>query len=280
MPSSLGTTSATSLQPALELIYLAKLQPELASQSLRKLLLANPNYFENLPESSFKVVLNMNGDTAFESLGCVSYIALLDQLYASVQLKRDWGYSFGLDNSSSRQYVRIYLSFDRGVTWQNGGPDRRQCLRRTRSQTAYPSRDKADRTSRTTQVRFTRTPGSRRNSLLEFASSSGTPPDWIPFWGNVLETAIHTIRPDGRRTDCLQAGSWARFADASGAEGRVGRTSDLSDSGRLAPPRQLASLPQTKFLRRNTRRLRGNRSCAVPRHLRFDCTTLLCLGSL
>ena len=174
MPSPLGTTSATSLQPALELIYLAKLQPELASQSLRKLLLANPNYFENLPESSFKVVLNMNGDTAFESLGCVSYIALLDQLYASVQLKRDWGYSSGLDNSSSRQYVRFYLSFDRGVTWQNEGLTACQCLRRARSQTAYPSRDKADRTSRTTQVRFTRTPGSR-NSLLEFASSSGRP---------------------------------------------------------------------------------------------------------
>ena len=174
MPSPLGTTSPTSLQPALELIYLAKLQPELASQSLRKLLLANPNYFENLPESSFKVVLNMNGDTAFESLGCVSYIPLLDQLYASVQLKRDWGYSLGLDNSSSRA-IRPLLSLLRSRRHlAQRRPDRRQCLRRARSQTAYPSRHKADRTSRTTQVRCTRTPGSR-NSLLEFASSSGRP---------------------------------------------------------------------------------------------------------
>ena len=57
MPSPIGTTSPTALQPALELIYLATLQPELASQNLRKLVLANPDYFRNLPESSFKVVL-------------------------------------------------------------------------------------------------------------------------------------------------------------------------------------------------------------------------------
>ena len=66
MPSPHGTTSPNALQPALELIYLATLQPDLASQSLRKLLLANPNHFDNLPQASVKVVLN--------SLGLVQFI--------------------------------------------------------------------------------------------------------------------------------------------------------------------------------------------------------------
>ena len=114
MPSPIGKTFAPSLQPALELIYLATLHPEEASRGLRKLLLANPNYFQSLPESSFKVVLKMTGDTAYESLGCVSYIPLLDQIYASIEIRQDRGYSFLLGEAPSHEYVRFYLSYDRG----------------------------------------------------------------------------------------------------------------------------------------------------------------------
>jgi hypothetical protein len=234
MPSPKVTTTPNTLQPALELIYLARLQPELASQNLRKLLITNPNHFGSLPENSVKVILNMGGDTSFERLGCVSYIPLLDQLYASVELKRDWGYSLALRDSSSREYVRFYLSFDRGATWHNEGL------------TAF---NVADEPGSRLHIRLV----NKRAELSERLRSSTQPPivrailswnsppppdapDWTPLWGNVLDTQIHTVRPDACRTDRLHPGSWVHFADESVSEERVGRASDLSDSGPVGVP--------------------------------------------
>ena len=234
MPSPQVTTSPNTLQPALELIYLATLHPELASQNLRKLLLGNPNYFGNLPERSIKVVLHMNGDTTFESLGCVSYIPLLDQLYASVQIKRDWGYSLALRNSSSREYVRFYLSFDRGATWHNEGltafnvsdePGGRLHIRLVTKRVELGERLKA-----------AITPPIVRAILSWNSPPPPDAPDWTPLWGNVLDTQIHTVRPDACRTDRLQPGSWVQLADETDSEVRVGRPSDLSDSGPVGVP--------------------------------------------
>jgi hypothetical protein len=229
MPSPHGTTSPNALQPALELIYLATLQPELASQTMRKLLLANPNYFDNLPESSIKVVLNTKGDTTFESLGCVSYIPLLDQLYASIELRRDWGYSLALRNSSSREFVRFYLSFDRGATWHNEGltafnvsdePGSRLHIRLVTKRVELGHRLQA-----ATQPPFVR-------AILSWNSPPPPDtPDWTPLWGNVLDTQIHTVRPDACRTDRLQPGSWVDLAGENDSEVGVGRASELSDSG-------------------------------------------------
>jgi len=234
MPSPKVTTSPNTLQPALELIYLATLHPELAIQSLRKLLLANPSYFSNLPEHSIKVVLNTSGDTTFESLGCVSYIPLLDQLYASIELRRDWGYSLALNNLSSREYVRFYVSFDRGASWHNEGltafsvcdePGSRLHIRLVTKRVDF-----AERLTSSTQPPIVR-------AILSW----NTPPppdspDWTPLWGNVLNTQIHAVRPDACRTDCLQPGSWVHLDDENDSEVRVGRPSDLSDSGPVGVP--------------------------------------------
>jgi hypothetical protein len=229
MPSPKVTTSPNSLQPALELIYLATLHPELASQNLRKLLIANPNYFGNLPENSVKVILHMNGDTSFERLVCVSHIALLDQLYASIELKRDWGYSLALRNSSSREYVRFYVSFDRGETWHSEGltafnvcdePGCRPHVRLVTKRVELGERLKA--ASQPPIVR----------AILSW--NSPPPPDaphWTPMWGNVLDTQIKTVRPDACRTDRLQPDSWVQLENDTASGVRVGRPSDLSDSG-------------------------------------------------
>jgi hypothetical protein len=234
MPSPKVTTSPNTLQPALELIYLATLQPELASQSLRKLLLANPEYFGNLPEKSFQVVLNISGDTAFETLGCVSYVPLLNQLYASIQLKRDWGYSLAQGNSNSREYVRFYLSSDRGATWHNEGL------------TAFSVGDDPGARPRihivAKRIDLSETIKSGQHPpLVRAILSWNTPPppdvpDWTPLWGNVLDTQIHNVRTDACRTDRLQPASWGHFAGETVSEERVGRPSDLSDSGPTGVP--------------------------------------------
>jgi len=243
MPSPQVTTSPNTLQPALELIYLATLRPELASQSLRKLLLANPDYFGSLPENSVKVILNMGGDTSFERLGCVSYIPMLDQLYASIELKRDWGYSLALRNTGSREYVRFYMSFDSGATWQNEGltafsvsdePGSRLHVRLINKRVEL-----AERLKSSTQPPLVR-------AILSWNSPPPADvPDWTPLWGNVLDTRISTVRPDACRTDRLHPGSWVHFADDTVSEERVGRASDLSDAGSVGVPPPTGSSSKT-----------------------------------
>jgi hypothetical protein len=121
MPIAKGKPVAPTAETAFESISLAKLQPELARKNFHALLLANPNYFGNLTDSKFKAVLNIQGDTAYESIGCVGYHPQLEQLRATVNIKQSGGYSGGICTSGSQEYVRFYLSYDGGSTWQDQG---------------------------------------------------------------------------------------------------------------------------------------------------------------
>jgi hypothetical protein len=116
-----GIPVAHATETVSETISLAKLHPEQARQNFHALLLANPNYFGNLSESSFKAVLSIQGDTAFESIGCVGYNPQLEQLRATINIKQTSGYSGGVCTSGSEEYVRFYLSYDNGATWQDQG---------------------------------------------------------------------------------------------------------------------------------------------------------------
>ena len=227
MPFPTGKTCAPSLQPALELIYLATLQPEEASRNLRHLLLANPNYFANLPENSFKVVLNIHDDTRYESLGRISYIPLLGQLYASIKLNKDHGYSFLVGEPNSREYVRFYLSYDRGTTWYDQGltainvsdePGARPRIHLVTRQISMP--EGAQNTGDTPIVRAT---------LSWNTPPPSDVPDWTPLWGNVVETEIQPVETDFRRRSRLQSGSWVLSADETASEERVGRPFDSAD---------------------------------------------------
>jgi hypothetical protein len=227
MPSPLGTTSTPSLQPALELIYLATLEPEQASQNLRQLLLSNPNYFANLSENAFRVVLNIHGDTAYESLGCVRYIPLLDQMYASIHIKQDAGYSFRVGSPGSREYIRFYLSYDNGVTWLDKGIS------------AVNVVDQPGEASRLFLV-------TKKLDLLEqqqmndtilvraILSWNSVPPaecpGWTPLWGSVAETQVRVGSRDDRRTRSLRTGSRIQFADESVSLVGLGHHCDTADA--------------------------------------------------
>jgi len=116
-----GKPVAVSARPALELISLAKLSPEVARQNLRALLLANPNYFGNVTGSSFKAVLHIQEDTTYERLGGFGYSPELKQLRAAITINQTEGYSGTLRAHGSEEYVRFYLSSDGGTTWQDQG---------------------------------------------------------------------------------------------------------------------------------------------------------------
>ena len=111
----------SATQPAPGKISLAHLPIELARQSFKTLLIANPNFFGNLSESNFSPVMNIQGDTAYESIGCVGYNPQLEQLRATINIKQASGYSGDLCTNGSQEYVRFYLSFDNGATWRDQG---------------------------------------------------------------------------------------------------------------------------------------------------------------
>ena len=241
MPSPQGTTNTPSLQPALELIYLATLEPEQASETLRKLLLNNPNYFSSLAENSFRIVLNLNGDTVYESLGCVRYIPLLDQIYASINLRRDMGYSFHVGHPNSREYIRFYLSCDRGATWQDKGMSAvnvvdqpgekpRLCLV-TKKVNLFEQYGVED----VVMVR----------AILSWNSiPPADAPDWTPLWGNVAETQIRIGNRDARRTRSLRTESTIQFAYEPVSRVGLGHRFDTSDA-RPAETLRSAGLYQT-----------------------------------
>lgn len=102
-------------------LELGTLSPRLARRNFRALLLRNPNYFGNLADSSFPQVLDIQEDTSFESIGRVGYNPQVDQLRVTITIKQDHGYQGGLCSGGSEEYVRFYLSYDGGESWNDQG---------------------------------------------------------------------------------------------------------------------------------------------------------------
>lgn len=229
MPSPHGKTKSSSLQPALELIYLATLEPAQASQNLRKLLLNNPNYFDSLTENSFRIVLNINGDTDYESLGCIRYVPLLDRAYGAINIKQESGYSFQVGPGTSREYVRFYLSYDRGATWQDKGI------------TAVNVADEQGERARMCLV--TKKLGLLENYALvqdvvllrAILSWNSAPPadapDWTPLWGNVAESQVRIGSRNARRTHSPRTEIRTQFEDETALRADLGHRSNASDTG-------------------------------------------------
>jgi hypothetical protein len=187
MPSPIGKTIAPSPQPALDLISLAQLSHELACENLRALLLANPDYFGNLTANSFKAILNIKGDTAYERITSVSYCPQLEQLRAIIKVKRDTGYSLDA-TSGSQEYVRFFLSYDEGATWQDQGlnsvnvfdaPGPKPLVHLLTLQ-IRPEED----------FGFISCLPLVRAILSWNSQPPAATPDWTPVWGNVLESRI------------------------------------------------------------------------------------------
>lgn len=183
-----------SAKPALELISLAKLSPEMARRSLRALLLANPNHFGRISGNSFKAVLGIREDTTYEGLACVSYDPRSEQLKATIDIHRTSGFSMAgwLDGSvepdGSVEYVRFYVSCDGGSSWRDQG------LRAVKVFDAPGP--KSIRHEVAVGIAPARTFSFMQNlPLVRAILSWNSPPpsdtpDWTPVWGNVVEAQV------------------------------------------------------------------------------------------
>ncbi len=89
--------------------------------AFKPLLLSNPNYFGNLAESMFTPILPICCNTHYEALGCVGYHPQQEYLEAVVYIYQPSGYGSNICGLGSTEYVRFYLSFDNGATWDDQG---------------------------------------------------------------------------------------------------------------------------------------------------------------
>lgn len=175
-----------STKPALELISLATMSPELARKTVRELLLKSPDYFGNITSNSFKAVLRIQQDTAYECIGHVGYSPSLEHLHATVHLSQGSGYS--LAECASKEFVRFYLSYDEGVSWFDQGMDstvvRNEFRSIPRQLTISVGISPA-----LTQCFLDCLPLVR--TMLSWNSPPpADAPDWIPMWGDVLDARI------------------------------------------------------------------------------------------
>lgn len=78
-------------------------------------------HFRELLLANSQVLKGLQNDTSYEELGCVGYQPQFRRLEAVVYVKRHFGYGGGLCSAGTPEYVRFYLSFDNGATWQDQG---------------------------------------------------------------------------------------------------------------------------------------------------------------
>ena len=161
-------------------------------KQFKALLLTNPNYFGNLPESQFQAVKQIKGNTSYEEIGCVGFQPQREQLEAVVYIKRPNGYGGEICSDGTPEYVRFYLSYDNGTTWQDQG---------VTSFTAYDIPGVGTNIKRleyavTLNVNLQEKPCKYDNLILARAILSWNlepppdTPDYPPIWGNVHNTYI------------------------------------------------------------------------------------------
>ncbi|HLI33474.1 MAG TPA: hypothetical protein VKW70_00395 [Terriglobia bacterium] len=188
MAKTPGRQASTAPPKGPDKISLAKLPPEAARKSFKALLLSNPNYFGNLKESEFQPVLNIAGDTAYENIGCVGFNPQLNRLEAVVYINQATGYDGDVCSGGSQEFVRFYLSYDGGATWQDQG---------LTSFTVYdvpgPKPLEYDVTvsiSPSEKFCFFQNLPLARAILSWNAPPPASSPDWTPVWGNVVDAQI------------------------------------------------------------------------------------------
>jgi hypothetical protein len=159
---------------------------ELERKRFLPLLLANPNYFGNLQNSSLKPVKTIIANDSYEELKCIGFNPQINLLEGVVWIKQSTGYNGGICANGSLEYVSFFLSYDDGATWLPQGT------------TSFPVYDVPGPHPLEYAVTVSIQPDRRfcfvnNLPLVRAILSWGTPPagpTTIPVWGNVLDTRI------------------------------------------------------------------------------------------
>ena len=171
---------------------------------LHLLLAENPNYFGNISNSGFQPNVEIIQDTYFEQVSCVGLNPDTDVLEATVQIKRPFGYGGDLCSSGSTEWVRFYISYDEGSTWEDVGlgsfnthdiPDGADCGKNKTKPliytVAFPLLEPHRKRCSSPVLPLVR-------AILSWqVQPPASQPNWPPIWGNHLDHHVQ-IKPRGR----------------------------------------------------------------------------------
>lgn len=160
--------------------------------AFKVLLLANPNYFGNLLESKFKPVLPVSGSTYYEELACVGYHPQQQRLEAVVYVYQPSGYGTDICGPGTPEYVRFYLSFDNGITWQDQGMTSFQAYNISEGTEGGKRLEYAASLEVHPKRKFCLfDPLIRVRAILSWNNPPpANQPNWSPVWGNARDAEI------------------------------------------------------------------------------------------
>ena len=190
-----------STHPALELIALATLSPDIARRNLRALLAADPDHFGKLTAVACKTILNIEKDNSYESIAGIGYNPVSQWIQSIIALRQQRGYSGSHRSPVSVEYVRFYLSCDGGRSWQDQG------------MRAFDALNGEDPRPRDFAVTLRIRPRTKANSPQAFqrvrailswnAPPPANEPHWTPIWGDMAEVEIRLESSDSISEETL-----------------------------------------------------------------------------
>lgn len=127
------------------------------------------------------------GDTTFEQLTCAGYNPQTRALEGVIQVKQSSGYNGGLCTPGSTEYVSFYAFFS-GV-WNALGTAQAQVHDLMAASPARPISYAVFRISNLTSVPCEKLEGVPLRAILSWQTSP-TGPNFVPVWGNVLNTNV------------------------------------------------------------------------------------------
>lgn len=186
---------AAKPSPALKQTAAGAIEPGTLRRQQDILLLKNPVYFgiqdkDNSLYEKFKPELQLLSNTAYEELTCISYKPSEQRLSAIVKIKQGNGYKGDACSAGSKEFVRFYVSYDNGASWEDEGF------------TYFEIHDFGFEEDLCYEVFRTFVPKKKRccddepvlplvRGILSWdrVPEAGRP-NWMPIWGNVLEARI------------------------------------------------------------------------------------------
>jgi hypothetical protein len=160
--------------------------------AFKRLLLTNPNYFGNLADSPFKAVLPVSGNTYYEELACIGYHPQQQRLEGVVYIYQPTGYGSDPCGPGTTEFVRFYLSYDGGATWQDQGvtsfqayniPQGTEGAKRLEYAASLPVKP--------IRKRCLLNPLIQMRAILSWNNPPPpNQPNWTPVWGNTRDETI------------------------------------------------------------------------------------------
>lgn len=129
----------------------------------------------------------LDGDTTFEQLTCAGYNPQTRTLEGVIQVKQNSGFSGSLCTAGSTEYVSFFAFV--GGAWQSLGTARVQVYDLAAATPANPINYAVFRVSNVAEIPCHELEGVPLRAILSWQTEP-TGPDFIPTWGNVVNTHI------------------------------------------------------------------------------------------